>query len=1353
MKGNKKSKIKKYCSGVLAFSMLLTNTQIVFARGVDSKVKEEWKLVWNDEFEGKTLDETKWSYDLGSWLTDENGNKVDSGWGNREQQAYMEDNLHLENGNLVITAKKENIDYPGQGNFDYTSSKIKTKGKYSQKYGRFEARIAAPTVEGLWPAFWMMPENDVYGGWASSGEIDIMELRGRVPNQTTGAIHYGGKWPNNTYSGGEYDMPNGQDISQFHTYAVEWEPGEIRWYLDDKEIFKKNNWYTTDENGEKYSFPAPFDQEFYIILNLAVGGWFDNDLLPSDEFTEAEMLVDYVRVYEKVGGYGEVTEEPIIEKEPLPQGSKEPINDNYVYDVNFKEPITIIDEGSKEFSKKYWNLAYLPEFGGEATSTVEELDGENFIKVDISNPGSQSYSVQLIQNVTLTKGHTYKLSYDAKADGNREIAVKFSDGGENGWVDYTPQYTDTLSNEVESFEHIFTMEKDSHINARIEFNMGLNDKSVWIGNVKLEEWEDVVNYDAPKKILKDGNHIYNGAFDKGRVDRLTYWNLVNNNSKAEYSVKQRSTESNVISELYIDIKEGGENSSDIILNQKGIKLSKGGQYELTFDARADEEINYGVNKVDDSNAEIFFNAGFDNSKDVKVIIKDSKENIVFQSEPIKIGIKMEKYNIKFATGDIEDINGTIEFQVGGNNIGLYMDNVSLKNNSTPDLSSIETFPLKNGDFSQELSGWESWSAIDANVNCEDGRSIINIQNRFWESGDGAETWAVQFKQTGLQLYEGLEYLVSFEASASIDREFELVAQNSGYHRVFEDKISLGKDTKKYTYSFVATDTELVELNFLLGKYDDYEPHSIIIDNVIFEVKNPTTNKIQNNLFNDGDNLWGNWSENSDAVANVINGKYEMNISSLGNDFWGVQLFQDNIELEKGKSYRLAFDMESSIPRTIDTIVENSEKILWEHVNVTSEMKTYSLDFVYDGEGNIANKLNFCLGAVEGQDKSIGNHTIILDNVYLYEIPDLSVEESVGNKNIISMEPTEGPIINVGAEGNAGFTFPMFNNGDARFDDIKDDLQVMVKENEEYIDIDSTDEWIYNTNWGHFWDGPGGYWFNPVKETVNVKLVSKTNPNIFIEYTLKVENNQSSIIRESEEKIEKDSEVDYEQARAINSEDKLVIRTLSTKTTNNIVKNKSNDILVEVTYRINGVDKGTHTMISKDKQYSLNISDLKNGDKINYEFTVTTDGEKRIFNDCEEYVHSIGNIEKDPEVVNVENLINSLPQNITLDDKKAVQAARDAYEALTAEQKLQVSEDILIKLIEAEARIDELERELEENEEENNSNVNVKPDNGTNGGEESNLPKTGGINSSYLLLSGIILAIGGAVLIKKKKRLI
>ncbi len=188
----------------------------------------------------------------------------------------------------------------------------------------------------------MLPEQDKYGAWAASGEIDVMEAWGSQPDKVAGTIHYGENWPNNKYTGKDYHFPDGQRIDQWHTYAVEWEPGELRWYVDGNLYQTQNDWYSKGLNAAtNYSYPAPFDQNFYLVMNLAVGGWFDGEVDATTKFP-AEMEVDYVRVYDlKNRAYREPVE-PTYENVTLPDGAKQPIDGNLVYDTAFEQPVTMI---------------------------------------------------------------------------------------------------------------------------------------------------------------------------------------------------------------------------------------------------------------------------------------------------------------------------------------------------------------------------------------------------------------------------------------------------------------------------------------------------------------------------------------------------------------------------------------------------------------------------------------------------------------------------------------------------------------------------------------------------------------------------------------------------------------------------------------------------------------------------------------------------------------------------------------------------------------------------------------------------------------------------------------------------
>ncbi len=244
---------------------------------------QERVLVWQDEFDGEKLDPNVWFFEVGD------GTQYGIlGWGNDELQWYLPDNAVLSNGILTLSAKRQSV----QG-YEYTSARINTRDRFAFLYGRIEARIRLPRGQGVWPAFWLLPQSDTYGSWAASGEIDIVEavnLGAKGGNTIHGTIHYGGVWPSNVFTGNPYDPPNNV-TEQFHVYALEWDVTEMRWYVDDVLYATQNTWSTS-----KADFPAPFDQPFYIILNLAVGGRLPGSPDSTTQLPVA-MEVDYVRVY------------------------------------------------------------------------------------------------------------------------------------------------------------------------------------------------------------------------------------------------------------------------------------------------------------------------------------------------------------------------------------------------------------------------------------------------------------------------------------------------------------------------------------------------------------------------------------------------------------------------------------------------------------------------------------------------------------------------------------------------------------------------------------------------------------------------------------------------------------------------------------------------------------------------------------------------------------------------------------------------------------------------------------------------------------------------------------------------
>ncbi|HKU25945.1 MAG TPA: glycoside hydrolase family 16 protein [Candidatus Sulfotelmatobacter sp.] len=251
-----------------------------------------WTLVWSDEFNdpnGSVVNASKWIAETGG-----------NGWGNQELEYYTArtDNAYQQDGNLVVKVLEEKYTGADGVTRNYTSARLKTMGKFSQKYGRFEARIKIPYGQGIWPAFWMLGADIEKNAWPKCGEIDIMENIGKEPGIVHGTIHGPG------YSGGKgigapFDLPANQRFADdFHVYAVEWEPKTIRFYVDDH--LYETRTPADLPPGTKWVYQHPF----FLLLNVAVGGEWPGSPDVSTNFPQT-MLVDYVRVYRRTRGQHE----------------------------------------------------------------------------------------------------------------------------------------------------------------------------------------------------------------------------------------------------------------------------------------------------------------------------------------------------------------------------------------------------------------------------------------------------------------------------------------------------------------------------------------------------------------------------------------------------------------------------------------------------------------------------------------------------------------------------------------------------------------------------------------------------------------------------------------------------------------------------------------------------------------------------------------------------------------------------------------------------------------------------------------------------------------------------------------
>ncbi|WP_028514485.1 family 16 glycosylhydrolase [Ruminococcus flavefaciens] len=421
---------------------------------VDVPEIEGYNLLWNDEFSGSALDESKWNYE-----------PHEPGWTNEELQEYTTstDNVFLRDGKLVIKAiksEKNGKDY-------YTSGKVTGQNKTDFSYGKVVVSAKVPEGQGLWPAIWMMPkEESYYGQWPKCGEIDIMEVLGNDVSTAYGTLHFGE--PHGEIQG-TWGLTGQTYADSFHEYSVEWEPGEIRWYIDGNLYNTANDWFTAVQGEDEKPYPAPFDQPFFVQMNLAVGGTWPGNPDATTDFDKAEFEIDYVRVYQKPEYNMNVKKPEKKFREALEDG-------NFIFNGDFSEAEDLTDDV---------NWKFLLFNGGEGSAEIKD----NMIVITSQAEGTEEYSVQLVQpDLPMIKGKKYRVTFDAYADEERDIVVCVS-APSAGWIRYLQDTKLTLTTEKQSFTYDFEMKEKDDNNGRLEFNMGKRGSTatVYISNVRVEE--------------------------------------------------------------------------------------------------------------------------------------------------------------------------------------------------------------------------------------------------------------------------------------------------------------------------------------------------------------------------------------------------------------------------------------------------------------------------------------------------------------------------------------------------------------------------------------------------------------------------------------------------------------------------------------------------------------------------------------------------------------------------------------------------------------------------------------------------------------------------------------------------
>lgn len=820
-----------------------------------------YNLEWWDEFEGTSLNGKDWNVET-----------HEPGWVNNELQEYVdsEQNIAVKDGNLVIKPIKT-VDE--QGRVSYTSGRVNTQNKHDYTYGLFEVRAKVPAGQGYLPAFWMMPtDENIYGQWPRCGEIDIMEVMGQETDKLYGTIHYGNP---HSESQGTHLLTEDNFADNFHTFSCEWEPGKISWYIDGVLYHEESDWYSATVGQGTITYPAPFDQPFYMILNLAVGGnWVGNPDATTD-FKNAAFVIDSVKAYQK-DSYDENVTKPIKEvvlRDPDANG-------NYVNNGDF---------ATVEELKDALNWVSMTALGGEATASISD----NAIKIATTNAGTVDYSVQLVQaGIPFEKGATYTVSFDASASDSRTMKTSIK-APDHGYSEYMTSKTVDLTTDKKSYSYDFKMDRDSDANGRLEFNMGAagSTADIFISNVSIKKTKQAdPNEKEVKTILADGNYVYNGSFQEG-LSRLGYWEITN-----PMNASVLVTNENMDRRLKVEVSSEEAKAEDVLVAQSDLAIQAGKVYALSFDAQADT------------------------ARDMKIIVAG-------QEVTANLTTGKKSYSFKITMPETLD-KTNITFYMGAKGT-TYLDNIRL----------VEDAMIKNGSFNAGFAGYEWFadSSADASSVVDsltgDNAADITIKN----TGDA--DWKIQLKQNNVELEKGQWYKLTFKAKSSVARKIRVIMQGleaKGW-AVYsgENIVSLTDEYQTFEKEFMMTaDTDpQAFLCIALGAVGGEEittQHRVCIDDIrlvtIEAPENPRVevgvNILKNPDFTSPEGSMTAWTEtiatwdNADATRAISGGAITYTVTKPGIADYNVQLKQSGLSLEGGKTYKVEFDVISTASREI-----------------------------------------------------------------------------------------------------------------------------------------------------------------------------------------------------------------------------------------------------------------------------------------------------------------------------------------------------------------------------------------------------------------------------------------------------
>ena len=666
----------------------------------------------------------------------------------------------------------------------YTSGRISTQNLKTFTYVRFEVRAKVPNGQGYLPAFWLMANDEnVYGQWPRCGEIDCMEVMGQDTNKLYGTIHYGNP---HAESQGTYTIKDGKESFSdgFHTFTCDWEPGKITWYVDGIKYHEESNWHSTTEGQGTLTYPAPFDQPFYIILNLAVGGsWVGN---PNEEtnFVNNPFVVDYVRVYQK-DSYDENVTRPEVKFEP----TNEPDDSgNYIKNSTFAEAEDLTDDT---------NWKFITALDGAATAEIKD----NSMVISTENAGTVDYSVQLVQaNVPFEKGATYEVSFDAQASENRKMNVDVK-APDRGYQSYMKTMVPELTTEMKHFSTQFVMKADSDVNGRLEFNMGnAGSGDIVLKNVVVRKTaEPDPNAKEEKTILANGSCIYNGSFQEGK-NHLGYWDITPEG--ADIKVTGLSDGRRLVTE-----------GKSVTISQSDLAFKEGTAYALSFDAYAQ------------NGATVVATVG-GNTYKVNVEAGNEKKDYV-----VKIP----------ATAKFTDktVSLKIEGAISLDNVKMVED-AKIKNGSFNDsLSGYEVYVDSAAKATVVVDSLKENNALDVTVDdtgADDWRIQIKQNNVLLEKGKKYKL-SYEAKST-----IDRKIRVVMQGGAALG--WPVYSEHSDDQDANDGIVTLTSEYQKFTEEFIMTEETDAKafLSICLGNVDGQitDQHRIVIDNIsLVEVENPT----------------------------------------------------------------------------------------------------------------------------------------------------------------------------------------------------------------------------------------------------------------------------------------------------------------------------------------------------------------------------------------------------------------------------------------------------------------------------------------------------------------------------------